>query len=74
MSSSSMSGIRALLVDLSGTLHVENEAIPGAVDAVGKIREKKIPIKFVTNTTKVNNDHDIFIYVCNKYSCNISDF
>ncbi len=49
---SSLSSVRALLVDLSGTVHVEDEAIPGAVDAVQKLKEKKFPVKFVTNTTK----------------------
>jgi len=48
----SLSSIRALLVDLSGTIHVENEVIPGAVEAVKKLRDAKVPLKFVTNTTK----------------------
>lgn len=26
--------IRAVLIDLSGTLHIENQAIPGCVDAL----------------------------------------
>ena len=49
--------VRALLVDLSGTIHVENEVIPGAVEAVKKLRDAKMPIKFVTNTTKVGELH-----------------
>ena len=49
----SLSSIRALLIDLSGTIHVENEVIPGAVEAVKRLRDAKVPIKFVTNTTKV---------------------
>ena len=52
----SLSSIRALLVDLSGTIHVENEVVPGAVEAVKKLRDAKVPIKFVTNTTKVRSD------------------
>jgi ribonucleotide monophosphatase NagD (HAD superfamily) len=44
---------RAFLVDLSGTVHVENLALPGAVEAVQKIKEARIPCLFVTNTTKV---------------------
>jgi ribonucleotide monophosphatase NagD (HAD superfamily) len=28
--------IRAVLIDLSGTLHIENQAIPGAVEALKK--------------------------------------
>ncbi len=50
--SSSLSRIRALLIDLSGTVHVDAEAIEGAVEAVIKLRNAKIPFKFVTNTTK----------------------
>ena len=50
----SLSSIRALLIDLSGTIHVENEVIPGAVEAVKRLREAKVPLKFVTNTTKVS--------------------
>ena len=50
----SLSSIRALLIDLSGTIHVENEVIPGAVEAVKKLRDANVPLKFVTNTTKVS--------------------
>lgn len=28
--------IRAVLIDLSGTLHIENQVIPGAVEALKK--------------------------------------
>lgn len=28
--------IKAVLVDLSGTLHIENQAIPGCIDALKK--------------------------------------
>lgn len=31
-----MSKLKAVLIDLSGTLHVDNEAIPGAVEALKK--------------------------------------
>lgn len=44
--------LKAVLIDLSGTLHVEDTAIPGAVDALKRLRESNVPIKFVTNTTK----------------------
>ena len=46
---------RAFLIDLSGTLHIENLALPGAIEAVNKIKKAKIPCLFVTNTTKVIN-------------------
>ncbi|XP_036340954.1 haloacid dehalogenase-like hydrolase domain-containing protein 2 isoform X2 [Rhagoletis pomonella] len=44
--------IKAALIDLSGTLHVEDKPTPKAVDALKRLRETNIQIKFVTNTTK----------------------
>lgn len=44
--------IRAVLVDLSGTIHVGDHAIPGAIEAISKLRQANFNIKFVTNTTK----------------------
>ncbi|CAJ0588200.1 unnamed protein product [Cylicocyclus nassatus] len=41
----------AALIDLNGTLHVEDEAIPRAAEALERLR-KIWPVKFVTNTTK----------------------
>lgn len=52
---SDLVGLRALLIDLSGTLHIDNEAIPGAAKAVKKAKEAGIKIKYVTNTTKARN-------------------
>ncbi|BES99780.1 unnamed protein product [Nesidiocoris tenuis] len=44
--------IQAVLIDLSGTLHVENQATPGAVEALQRLRATDLKLKFVTNTTK----------------------
>ncbi|XP_011308125.1 haloacid dehalogenase-like hydrolase domain-containing protein 2 isoform X2 [Fopius arisanus] len=44
--------IKTVLIDLSGTLHIENSVIPGAVNALKKLRSTETKIKFVTNTTK----------------------
>ncbi|CAL1539199.1 unnamed protein product [Lymnaea stagnalis] len=45
--------IRAVLIDLSGTLHVEDDATPGALEALTKLQSRNnLHIKFVTNTTK----------------------
>ncbi|XP_044746431.1 haloacid dehalogenase-like hydrolase domain-containing protein 2 isoform X3 [Coccinella septempunctata] len=44
--------IRAILIDLSGTLHIENQVIPGAIDALNKLLVTGLKVKFVTNTTK----------------------
>ncbi|KAK0182797.1 hypothetical protein PV327_000895 [Microctonus hyperodae] len=44
--------IKAVLIDLSGTLHIDNTVIPGATEALKKLRSTNAKIKFVTNTTK----------------------
>ncbi|CAH1119723.1 unnamed protein product [Phaedon cochleariae] len=44
--------IRAVLIDLSGTLHIENQAIPNCVEALKRLLQKNLYVKFVTNTTK----------------------
>lgn len=45
-------GLKAVLIDLSGTLHIENEITPNAVEALKRLRGTNMHIKFVTNTTK----------------------
>lgn len=44
--------IKAVLLDLSGNIHVGNKMIPGALEAVQKLIDHGILVKFVTNTTK----------------------
>ncbi len=43
--------IEGLLLDLDGVLYVEDEAVPGAAEAVAKLREAGLGLRFVTNTT-----------------------
>ena len=43
---------RALLIDLAGVLHVGDQAIDGAVDALARLRAAGIPLRFLTNTTR----------------------
>ncbi|XP_059475848.1 haloacid dehalogenase-like hydrolase domain-containing protein 2 [Neocloeon triangulifer] len=43
---------RAVLVDLSGTLHIDDTAIPGAVNALKRLRSSGLKVRFVTNTSK----------------------
>lgn len=43
---------RAVLVDLAGVLHVGEQAIPGSVDALGRLRAAGLPLRFLTNTTR----------------------
>ena len=48
-----------LLIDLSGTIHIENQEIKGSIEAVNQLRKQKIPFLFVTNTSKVI----LYIYI-----------
>ena len=46
-----LAGIRALLVDLEGTVYQHGRLIPGAVEALAAAEKRGIPHRFVTNTT-----------------------
>jgi len=43
--------LKGLLIDLDGVLFVEDEVIPGALDAVRFFKKEGFVIRFVTNTT-----------------------
>ncbi len=44
--------IKGVLLDLSGVLYVDKEPLPGAHEALRRLRESGLPIHFVTNTTR----------------------
>ncbi|XP_053668212.1 haloacid dehalogenase-like hydrolase domain-containing protein 2 [Anopheles marshallii] len=44
--------VKLALIDLSGTLHIDDQPTEGAVDALKKLRQHGVKVKFVTNTTK----------------------
>jgi HAD superfamily hydrolase (TIGR01458 family) len=46
-----LEGIEGLLLDLSGVIYVQDEAVPGAAETLAKLRGSGIPIRLVTNTT-----------------------
>ncbi|XP_050080837.1 haloacid dehalogenase-like hydrolase domain-containing protein 2 [Anopheles maculipalpis] len=48
----SQSSVKLALIDLSGTLHVDDQPTEGAVEALKRLREHGVKVKFVTNTTK----------------------
>ena len=43
--------VQGLMIDLDGTISEVGKAIPGAVDALRRLREAGLPLRFVTNTT-----------------------
>ena len=47
--------ILAALVDLSGTIHVSTTPIPGAIEACRRLQNLKVPVKFLTNTSKTSS-------------------
>jgi len=48
---SALAGIRALLVDLEGTVYQDGALIPGAAQALGAAAARGLDVAFVTNTT-----------------------
>jgi HAD superfamily hydrolase (TIGR01458 family) len=51
--------VSAVLIDLDGVLYVEEEPIEGAVDAVKRLRDRGIGLRFVTNTTAHSRDRTL---------------
>jgi phospholysine phosphohistidine inorganic pyrophosphate phosphatase len=45
-------GTRGFLLDVDGTLLDGDRAIPGAADAVARIRARGLPLRMTTNTTR----------------------
>ncbi|MEM0915937.1 MAG: TIGR01458 family HAD-type hydrolase [Planctomycetota bacterium] len=43
---------RGVLIDLSGVLYVGDRAVPGAIDALGRLRDADVRLRFVTNTSR----------------------
>ncbi len=43
--------IKGLLTDMDGVWFVGERPIPGAIEALARLRARKIPVRFVTNTT-----------------------
>ncbi|GBG24794.1 Haloacid dehalogenase-like hydrolase domain-containing protein 2 [Hondaea fermentalgiana] len=47
-----MEKLRAVLVDLNGTLHVGDQVVGDAVAALQRLRASETPVRFVSNTSK----------------------
>jgi HAD superfamily hydrolase (TIGR01458 family) len=44
--------VKGVLIDLSGTVHIGDRAIPGAAEAIRRLQERGVPLRFVTNTSR----------------------
>ena len=51
-----MKAIKGFLIDMDGVLYIEDQLIPGAVEAVNWLRERGYPLRFLTNTTIKSRD------------------
>jgi HAD superfamily hydrolase (TIGR01458 family) len=51
MTRDDLSTIRGLLADMDGVWFVGNTPIPGAIDALTRLRARRVPVRFITNTT-----------------------
>ncbi|KAG0380354.1 hypothetical protein BGX24_008804 [Mortierella sp. AD032] len=51
-----MQSIHGVLIDVSGTVHVGDKVVPGAVQALDRLRASGIPFRFCTNTTQYSGD------------------
>lgn len=47
--------IDGLLLDIGGVLYQGDEALPGAVTAIRRLKERKIPFRLLTNTTRTTS-------------------
>ena len=54
-----LEGIAALLIDLDGVLYVEEAPIPGALEAMTRLRDCGLALRFVTNTTAHSRDRTL---------------
>jgi HAD superfamily hydrolase (TIGR01458 family) len=49
-----LAGVRALLLDLDGVIVRAGEAVPGSVEAIRRLEQRRIPYRIVTNTSLVS--------------------
>jgi HAD superfamily hydrolase (TIGR01458 family) len=49
-----LAGVRAFLLDLDGVIVRAGEAVPGSVDAIRTLEERRVPYRIVTNTSLVS--------------------
>lgn len=44
--------IRGVLLDIGGVVAVGQDLLPGAVEALDRLRDAGLPIRLITNTTR----------------------
>lgn len=51
MTRDDLTGLKGLLTDMDGVWFVGDAAVPGAAEALARLRARDLPLRFVTNTT-----------------------
>lgn len=44
--------IKGVLIDLGGVVFVGNAALPGAIDAIARLKAARMPVRYLSNTTR----------------------
>jgi HAD superfamily hydrolase (TIGR01458 family) len=44
--------IKGVLLDLSGTVYIDDQLLPGALEAISSLQTQHIPLRFITNTSR----------------------
>lgn len=51
--------IKAILFDISGVLHVDQQALPGAVRLLASLQQRDLQLRFVTNTSRTTSQQTL---------------
>lgn len=52
MSAQGRPNVKGVLLDLDGVVYVGKTALPGSLDAIRRLRDLPVALKFLTNTTR----------------------
>jgi len=44
--------IKGILLDLSGTVYIDDQLLPGAIEAIERLHARQIPMRYITNTSR----------------------
>lgn len=44
--------IKGVLLDLSGTVYIDDQLLPGAVEAIERLHAQQVPLRYITNTSR----------------------
>ena len=51
--------MKCFTLDMDGTIYLGDEPIPGALDFINTLKERKIPFRFLTNNSSNKRDDTV---------------